>query len=40
MTEMDDGWVEVAAVYDPIVWTRFEKAKVLRLRGTKRARVE
>ena len=25
MTEMDDGWVEVPAVRDPIVQTRFEK---------------
>ena len=25
MTEMDDGWVEVPAIHEPIVWTRFEK---------------
>ena len=25
MTEMDDGWVEVPSVHEPIVRTRFEK---------------
>jgi hypothetical protein len=25
VTEMDDGWVEVPTVHEPIVWTRFEK---------------
>ena len=39
MTETDDGWVEVPAVHDPTVWTRFEKKNFLRLRGT-RERVE
>ena len=27
MTEVDDGWVELPAVHDPIVWTRFDKKK-------------
>ena len=27
MTEMVDGWVEVPAVHEPIVRTRFEKKK-------------
>ena len=40
MTEMDDGWVEVPAVHEPIVRTRFAKKNLLRLSGTKRARVE
>ena len=38
--EMNDGRVEVPAVHEPIVWTRFAKKNVLRLRGTKRVRVE
>ena len=25
MTEVDDGWVELSAVHDPIVRTRFDK---------------
>ena len=25
MVEVDDGWVELPAVHDPIVQTRFEK---------------
>ena len=27
MTEMDDRWVEVPVIHDPIVRTRFEKKK-------------
>ena len=27
MTEVDDGWVELPAVHDPIVRTRFDKKK-------------
>ena len=34
MTEVDDGWVELPAVYDPIVRTRFVKKTLLRMRGT------
>jgi hypothetical protein len=37
---MDDGWVEVPAVHEPIVRTRFEKKSLLQLRWTKRVRVE
>ena len=25
MTAVDDGWVELPAVHDPIPWTRFDK---------------
>ena len=39
MTEMADGWVEVAAVRDPTVWTRFEKNPSPTERD-KRVRVE
>ena len=31
MVEVDDGWVELPAVHDPIVQTRFEKKTLLRL---------
>ena len=34
MTEVDDRWVELPAVHDPIVRTRFDKKKLLRMRGT------
>ena len=40
MMEMDNGWVEVPAVHEPIVGTRFATKNVLRLRRTKRVRVE
>ena len=33
MTEMADGWVEVAAVHDPTVSTRFEKKNPLHCKG-------
>ena len=33
MVEVDDGWVELPAVHDPIVQTRFEKKTLLRLRA-------
>ena len=39
MMEMDVEWVEVPAVHDPIVRTRFEQGNLLQLRGTKRKRV-
>ena len=35
MTKMDDGWVEVPVVHEPIVRTRFAEKNVLRLRGTR-----
>ena len=40
MTEMADGWVEVAAVHDPTAWTRFEKKNPSPTERDKRVRVE
>ena len=28
MMKMDNGWVEVPAIHEPIMWTRFEKRKL------------
>jgi hypothetical protein len=39
VTELDDGSVEVPAVHEPIVQTRFER-KPLRARGTKSVTIE
>ena len=32
--EVDDGWVKLPAVHDRIVRTRFDKKRLLRMRGT------
>ena len=40
MTEVDDGWVEVPGVHDPIVRTRFDKKNTSPDERDQRARVE
>ena len=40
MTKMDDAWVEVPAIHEPIPQTRFEKKEASPLRGIKRLRAE